>query len=310
MPTFLTNAKMSPELTARIESSVTGRRIRPGDRLGPRFRALFRVTLALFAISLAVLFWISRRRENLALERDRAALLESVRLSSGESTAPFEASLANDETWILQLAGSYEGDIESPIAPLIAQPAIYVHGGVDEFATLQRVKKSSTVKDTVLHCLFDPPASRSEKAVLSKTRIAYGGGVEQVTPNVRTLDEAELGLPFMLPPFSDRVRAAKDDRDLAVLKKDFDKVSLANAKRALEATLLIVVLDERGTGPADIDGERAHDIRLALVDLRQSKVVFRTRKHVNPSEWSVTARAEYASGLDQCAFAFDILNPR
>src|SRR5262249_11703649 len=148
------------------------------------------------------------------------------------------------------------------------------------------------------------------KAILSKTRAAYGGSVDQVTPNVRTLDEAEVGLPFMQPPFSDRVRAAKDDRDLGVLKKDFDKVNLTNTKKALEATLLIVVLDERGTGPADIDGERAHDIRLALVDLAASKVIFRTKKHVDPSEWSVVARAEYASGLDQCAFAFDILNPR
>jgi hypothetical protein len=61
-----------------------------------------------------------------------------------------------------------------------------------------------------------------------------------------------------------------------------------------------------GTGPADLDGERAHFVRVGLFDLTKSSVLLRARRRVDPGAWSNAARAEYSSGLDACALAFDL----
>ena len=122
------------------------------------------------------------------------------------------------------------------------------------------------------------------------------------------MHEAEVGLPFLLPPWADRVRAAETEREITTLKIELDRAPLEKAKAALKANLLLVAIDEssKGTGPTELDGERAHDVRVGLVDLAAAKILLRLRKHVDPSGWSASARTEFATGLDGCALAFDI----
>ena len=76
MSTFLVNRKMSPELRARIEASVTGRRHGSGSRLGPRATMLLRV-VALTSI-VATLAWLvsTKRRADQETEALRSSLLE------------------------------------------------------------------------------------------------------------------------------------------------------------------------------------------------------------------------------------------
>jgi hypothetical protein len=68
---------------------------------------------------------------------------------------------------------------------------------------------------------------------------------------------------------------------------------------------LIAVMDEAGPagGITEMDGERAHDARVAIQERASRKVLLRVRKHVDPAGWSTVNRAQYAAGLDGCALA-------
>jgi hypothetical protein len=125
---------------------------------------------------------------------------------------------------------------------------------------------------------------------------------------VRRLHEAEIGLPLLLPPWSAKVSAASEPRELAPLKTELERAPLARAKEALRAQVLLVVIDEPGAAGSltELDGERAHDVRVILVDLATDRVVLRQKRHVDPSPWSQSARTDFATGLDSCALAFDV----
>jgi len=159
-----------------------------------------------------------------------------------------------------------------------------------------------------VRCLVDPPRSRKERDILVKVRDAYAG--DKPLPNTNRLIDAYIAHVFLQPAFEARVRAA-DEHDFDALEKRVDGARLGETKAALAAQLLLAVMDEPGDPkvPADLDGERPHDVRVALVDLAGSKVLFRARKHVDPSEWSEKSRAEYASAMDSCALAYDLSHP-
>jgi hypothetical protein len=311
--TFLVTRKMPPALAARVEESVRGRRAAPR-----RFTALLRAAIVLLVLAVVVSFFRFRRREVQKVEGERAALLSAVRVQSGSLTPDDRASFTKVEALVQRFAGPYEGDVAAPelrLADVVARPAVYVRGPSAALATPQALAQQAALsaKDAFLLCLVEPPASRAEKVVLAKTRIAYSGRglVEQKTPNVRRLYEEEAGMRVLAPAWEDQVRAAKDERDVASLRAELERAPIEHAKDAARAALLIVVADEPadGTGAADLDGERAHSVRVGLVELPTSKVLLRTRKRVDPSAWSNAARAEYSSGLDGCALAYDLHHP-
>jgi len=319
MGTFLTNPRMAPALRARIEASVRGERRNPSRRVTlPRTKALVRAGIVVLVVTLVVWVLQVRRAERQALERQRAALLEAVRAQSASLGPDDRGAVGRIEAWLPRFAGPYEGDFIAPearpasaLTALVARPMVYVRGPLEAFAAPSGIAgaAAASVKDALAVCLVEPAASRGEKALLGKVRPAYSGSlVEQKTPNVRRLQEAEVGLPFFSPPWAEKVRAAETERELTMLKIDLDRAPLDKAKAALKATLLLVAVDEssKGTGPTELDGERAHDVRVGLVDLAGAKVLLRVRKRVDPSGWSASARNEFATGLDGCALAFDI----
>jgi hypothetical protein len=61
-----------------------------------------------------------------------------------------------------------------------------------------------------------------------------------------------------------------------------------------------------GGGPTELDGERAHHVRLFLVDMVASKTLLRVRRLVDPTWISLAKKSDYASGLDSCGLAFDV----
>jgi hypothetical protein len=195
---------------------------------------------------------------------------------------------------------------------MLARPAVYVRGPLSALASTQRIADaaSSSMKDPLLVCLLDPPAARTEKALLAKVREVYGTALATTpqAPNVSRFAAAEAGLPFLLPPWAGRVRAAQDPEEIEKLDHELSRAPVEEAKRAVKADVLVAAMDEPGdgSGPTELDGERAHFVRVGIVDLAADKVLLRVRKHVEPSWISEAKRPQYAAGLDGCGLAMDV----
>ena len=320
MATFLTTSKMEPALAARVEASVRGRHRKPGGPLlSPRLVALVRVGLVLGIAFVAYSVVGARRRDREEIERTRAALLGAVRTHAASLTPEDKGSVVRAESWLVRFTGTYEGDLvaEELRAPgalkaTLARPAIYVRGQLGSFVNPARIAEAAATssKDALLLCLMEPPASKTEKVLLSTVRIAYSGGVamEEHTANVRRLHEAVVGLPLLMPQWSERVQATEEPTELARFRRELDRAPVDRAKQAARAGLLILAMDEPsdGGGPTELDGERAHAIRIGVVDVAASKILLRMRKLVDPSWISLAKKSEYASGLDSCGLAFDV----
>ena len=321
MATFLTTRRMTPELAARVEASVHGERNGAADpretTWKPRVVAMVRLGLL---IAIAAIVWgvVSLHRRDLQdLERTRAALLRAVHAASASLTPEDESAVARAESWLIRSSGAYEGDVianelrpPGALAAVLARPAVYVRGARGQMSNSQGVAVAAAIslKDPFLVCLVNPPASRTETALLAKVRDAYSSSAEQHSPNVRRLRDAQVGLPFLLPSWSDKVRSAKTSEELDLLRSEFEKAPIEGAKRAAKAELLVFAMDEPDDagGPAELDGERPHSVRVGLVDLAAAKVLLRTRKPMDPSWISVAKRSLYAGGVDGCALAFDV----
>ena len=308
MPTLLTNRRMPAELRARVEASVGGRtasRVKPA-----RFRAIVRMLFAISVVATVVWTFAHNRVAARELERRRATLELALRTQSRSLTPHDRAAIAADEGLLRAFAETYAGDvaaIDFAVPGALAAPMVWVRGPVDAFASGPATQKTAmaSIDEAFVRCLFDPPRSRRERDVLDKTRAAYAATAP--LPNVYRLAEAYTADLLLAPQFEARVASA-DERELGVLEHRVERARLGEVKKALAAILLLAIFDEPGDPKvaADLDGERPHDVRVEIVDLQSSKVLLRSRKHVDPSAWSATSRAEWASGMDSCALAFDV----
>jgi hypothetical protein len=327
MATFLTTSKMDPALAERIEASVRGQK---GSRTARRTlaaRARRIVSLARLVFVLTAVFGVytvvaGRREARRALERSRAALLETVRERGASLPAADReaaAFVARIEPWLGRLAREYEGDLvaeelrsPSAFATMLARPLVYVRGTTEALGSPSQLGAlaAASTKDALVLCLLEPPETRSEKVFLDKVRSAYSGGwnLESRTSNVRRLNDATVGLPFLSRAWSEKVRSTEDAAELVRLRTELERAPIEQAKQAARAGLLLVAIDEPGDGkgPTELDGERIHPVRVALVDLEGGKVVLRARHGVDPSWVSASRRARYASGFDGCALALDV----
>src|SRR5690606_24020270 len=89
------------------------------------------------------------------------------------------------------------------------------------------------------------------------------------TGHVAPFRDALAGMPFLGADWLARVSAAEGARELQRLRRDFERAPLAQARRAAKAELLLFAMDEppKRPGPVELDGERARDVRVGLVDL-------------------------------------------
>jgi hypothetical protein len=313
MPTSLTNPKMAPELAERIEVSVTGRK--SGGTMSLALRSVLRIGGVIAVISFVAYVVLRIRTTEQELDHDRAILVATIRAHRAVLSENDRVMLTHTERALVHAAGTYEGDLAdaATLATLVTRPVVYVRGPLDAFANHDAIEKASmaSVKDGLLYCLIDPPKSRTETVLAAKVRVVYTdvASLEKHTENVERLADAYLGQRVLDEAFENRVLAARDVHEVAVLASQLDRVPIDHAKRALKANVLIAVMDEPGDpkSPAELDGERAHDVRVIVVDQQKRAVVVRKRKHVDPSAWSQTSRADYATGLDSCAVAFDVL---
>ncbi len=317
MPTLLVTKKMSPQLAARVQASVDGRRAAPGAKLVPRAMSLFRITALTLTVVCLVWIGVSYRRANRELEARRAELNERVAKASAD-VAPDDLDAAiRALPWLPLFSGAFSGDTVADelrpagaFAAVLAKPTIYLRGALPAVAGRVDEAAASSLKDAFVLCLNAPPASRTEPTLKAKARTALAGRGEGMRPiaHVERLHDALVGLPFLNPEWQKKIQSASSREELGRLTRDFERAPIARAQAASRATVLLVVVDEPNPepGPTELDGERPHDVRVGLVDLRQRKVLLSLRRRVDPSWISVAARAEYASGIDSCALALDV----
>ena len=320
MATLLTTSKMDPALVARIEASVSGRRKRHGGPvLAPRLVSLVRVGVVLAVVGVVYSLLGVRHHEKQEVTRTRAELLGAVHQKASSLSASEQTSVARAEAWLVTFSRSYDAEIvgdelraPGALARALAGPLMYVRGAIGAFSSPRRIGEAgaTSTKDALLLCLLEPPAARTEKELLGKVFVAYAGGsgMEQRTPNARRLWEAEAGLPILAPAWAARVEAASDPAELAKLKREYEHAPIDAAVRAARSRLLLVAMDEpgEGAGTTELDGERAHWVRLGLVELASERVLLSMRRRVDPSWISLQRKSEYAAGLDSCALAFDV----
>jgi hypothetical protein len=316
--TLLVTDRMSPALRARIEASVNGRRPTPGRRSKPMALAMLRMSLVLVCLLAIGTFAMARRRAAVELEADRASLLERFKKETSGLTAEERAVGERVQAVLERAAGPYPGDsvtaeLRGPaFMATLARPTVYVRGPVQSFTRTSglRDSASSSFVDAFVFCLFDPPSSRTEKLLLNRARSAHAGGerVTKAAPHVARLYHALAGLPFLSRTWEARVQSAQKARELEILRRDFERAPLANAKQAAKAELLLYAMDEAGdrSVPAELDGERPHYVRVGLFDLDSKKQLLALRRKVDPSWLSPTSRAEYATGIDACSLALDV----
>lgn len=316
MATFLTTSKMHPALLARIERSVSGA---PRTEKKQRVTARTKVTILRLAIAAVVVgvvgsALLARYRYRQAVARGRSELLEKVRAQNAALSSDDRAFMTRVEPWLSGLAAAYEGDVASDevrtakgLETTLARTSVYVRGPTSAFANSLAIADtaSASTRDPFVLCLVDPPASRAEKTVLAKVRLVYAGGTSG--EHVRRLHDAIDGIHRILLPWEARLDAARELRDLDRITSELSYVHVVDAKRAVQADLLIAAMDEPGApGPADLDGEKAHDVRVLVADLRAGKVLLRARKRVDPAWLTASSRATHAAGADGCALAYDI----
>ncbi|MCA9593941.1 MAG: hypothetical protein KC776_11540 [Myxococcales bacterium] len=305
--TLLANKKMSPELAARVRASVSGRG-QSGARLPPRMMALVRA--GLFTVIVAGIAWLSWtfRRAQKEIDRQRAELLERVRReSAGVDAESLEPRL---RPWLTLFAGRYDGDkvsdaLRAPgaLEKQLADATIYVRGPVSGFGGGELAESAAhSYEDAFVRCLVKPPKKRTEKELRRRARS------RSELDNVLRLHDALVGAAFMNEKWQELVATATSPDELTRLSKQLDKAPLEETRKAAKARLLLVAMDEPGDRekPAELDGERPHQVRVGLVDLASKKVLLKLRRPVDPSWVSPAARAELANGIDSCALALDV----
>jgi hypothetical protein len=317
---------MSPELAARIALSVRGRRtghihgaLGVSVVLQPKIIAIVRALLAgCFAVLLVLGISAYRHRtpETLEVDRQRASLLLSTDAATGSlGKADLDAE-GRIEAILARASGSYEGDVVDPslrlrgaLDELLASPSVYLRGAEKDLRTAMglRTAAAASVKDPLLACLLTPPAARADRTVLSRVRDVYAGSAERQTTQVIRLNDVLLGLPFLHPSFRKAVVEATTTAEVGSLRLAFESAPVLQARRGLKARLLIYAVDEEPEVPvpAELDGERAHPMRMGVVDLATEKTVLRMRRFVDPSKIPSDKRVMYAAGMDACGFAFD-----
>lgn len=311
MATFLTTSKMSPELAARVEASVSGRKRSPTpSRLSPRLVAGTRVIIALVILGVVVVVSSSWQRRASEEEQLRLALLTDVERES-QSLAPHEHQLVSRAHALLQEAAKPMGDevlpSEAALVQVLAAQSVYVRGPVEAFDTRAAEATRESVKDTFVLCLVEPPAQRTEKALLARVQVAYTGGLEERTANVHRLHTAALALPLLTRAWMQEVEQASHV-ELAKLRTAFNRAPMDRAKAAAKATHLIYLLDEPAAPDAriELDGASAHAIRVGIVEIATGKPVLRVRRNVDPAWISNDNRLQLGKSLNACRLAFDL----
>ncbi|MFO0591841.1 MAG: hypothetical protein U0441_30115 [Polyangiaceae bacterium] len=319
MATFLTTPRMNPALRARVERAVSHRRRakEAAARLGlkgtfaeSRKIPLARVLPVLLFVLVGLLGTGAYMYGKRLLEEDRAALLGSLPEKRAGMPPGHERFLGVVDHRITEIAAdtappdTVDASLNTPegLDAWLKRPAVYVHGSAADMRDAAKLDEvaATSIKDPFLVCLRHPPKSASEADLLAKVKGVYfaGAKVEDETANVHRLADAREGLAVLGPAFEESVRAAEDRRRVAKLRHDLDAAPIERAKKAVGASVLIVV--------ADIQAQTGtREARVTLVDLTSGNVLLRARPKID-HQGRTAASAFYEAEVDGCALALAV----
>jgi hypothetical protein len=258
-----------------------------------------------------------RQREKLHVATERHALLERLAAETSRVTLSDQRSLRRSLVWLERATKTVPEDfiaeeLRTPaqLPQRLARPTLYVRGTPDDFASPASVERAALASfpDAFVLCLNDPPAARTEKALLGRTRASYGSRLQTAAGNVESLRDALITRPFLQDAWRQEVTTADERRALEHLRRDFERAPFERARSVWAARQLLFVVDEPSdaTGPTELDGEKPHAVRVGLVDLATDTLLLHLRMRVDPRWLSDATRTEYARGVDSCALAFDV----
>lgn len=317
MPTLLVTKRMSPALAARVQAAVSGHRTGAARRAP--LKALLRFFTFVFLVASVASILNFRHQQALERESRRGALLQTVateaaKLSRKDRELPGSIAAAI----ALETSAKYAGDTiaedlrsAASLDEALSHPIIYLRGPLESLAQPARLAElaAGSAKDAFVLCLLAPPDARSEKALRAKasTAAAQGKGM-QAAAHVERLAPLLQVRPLLERDWAERVRATEAIPALHKLQNLLEAAPFPAAVRAAKARQLLLVADESLTasGPTELDGERAHAVRVVLTDLNDGEPRLRLRRTVDPSWLSEATRAQFASGADSCALAMDI----
>jgi hypothetical protein len=304
LPTLLTNRKMDPALRARIEKSLEARG--SAEASAARLRALMRFASLAIIVFLIGYVLSKRHAAKSALETQRTTLLDSWTKKTSEITPDDKKAIARNEALLQSLAGVYEGDLAKPAD--VTRTIVYVRGPIESFRSATTIPKAAaqSLEDAFARCFVEPPRTKGEKDVLAKVRAVYTGSLGGLK-NLERLETAYATTRLLEPDWLARAKSSPSEKELGAMQTELDHTPFDRALLAWRAELLLAVMDEPGEAnvPAELDGERPHDVRVALVETKTGNALLRMHAHVDPSVWNAGTRPEYASGLDACALAFE-----
>lgn len=313
MGTFLTTPRMSPELAARVEESVSGRKkgntARRGTALA-RFAALGVIAAG------AIAFFLAKPSCRDDVDQERAVFLAEIRDATSDVTADDLAMVPRVSGWLASHIGPYEGDLVAPALhdsagfyAAIGRPIVYLRGPIDRLASTEGIASAAedSFRDAFVLCLVSPPDKRTEKALVSRARMAFAGG-EVAGASVERFQSALLAAPVLDPAWVEKVKRASSQKEIGSLRSALKKAQLDAAKRAMKSELLLALIDEpkEGDRPSELDGANPHHVRVVLVEIATGEVLLRLRKFVDPSWIAEGSRVEYATGINACELAMDV----
>ncbi|MBW2458798.1 MAG: hypothetical protein JRI68_30140, partial [Deltaproteobacteria bacterium] len=302
MGTYLTNSKMGPELRARIEASVTGRRGPSRTVLTPRVRAVVRIAVLLVVAGALFAFVRQWRESSHELDQAKAALLADLDRLRGARQPRGEPLVRAVGRWLSEAAKVPGDELLDPslrepaaLASLLDQPLVYLRapaGAVTAPSWLGRLEPDPAM-DAFVACLLSPPAGRAERDLVAMVEAAYRGGaaLAKETAQAHRLQVVVLAKPFFEDSWRELVQDARTVSAVAELRLAMEQAHLERAAQVERAGLLVYLLDEpKKAGTAsELDGASEHVIRLGIVDLAAATPLLRIRRLVDPS-WISEAR--------------------
>lgn len=306
MGTFLTNDKMSPALRARIEASVTGRRIPVSRRAKTSLRRLA-VACAVGTVLALVWQW---RVQRASFARERTVTRDRLKLV----TAPLKNVEPRMKRIRQHLAANHAEqrheslDTHGGWQRLLSRPMVYLRGSQADVSTRLEMAAAESSPDAFVGCLLRPPPSREEADLAPLVSRIYREGVPKARDNLFRLQALLEVRPLLAPAMADAIELAKTHSALATITDALDAPTVPRAEAALKASLFLYVVDEPkppGT-VSELDGASEHHVRVGLVDLDTGKVWLRTRRLVDPAWVSEQRRVTMAKGLVDCRLAVDL----
>lgn len=334
MSTLLVTDRMNPALAARVRASLQGplqtRGSGPPRRSSPLLRAVLRVLAAAGVVGIALFVHASLRARELELENARAALSTAVSLARSQLDEQALALPSRLRRWLLATpsqdeqprvnelprAGGFQG--------VLARRALFVRGtwpgGFTDTVQLQRTAAESR-KDAFLFCLFSETralaqtngyaaAPPSEHALSQNVdRVNRGdNAVSEATQTVYRLEDALTAEHYLAPAWSSPIAHLPSVEQVEVMQRAWERAHVKDKLAALQAEVLIYVLDEpKAPGTVvELDGASHHRMRVGIVDLVKDEVLLQLERTMDPDRVSDSRRSRFAFGIESCRIATEI----